>query len=142
MGYLSVGGMCRWDNRACVYACVYVVIMHVCVLCMCICVLCLCCVYVCGKLCVVCICSMCPSVCYMCVHVCCVICIVCVCECASVCRCVRVFMCVLYVVFHMCTNRYGFCDRSLLSSLVVAISFSLITCTTHTYIIKMQLIKF
>ena len=44
--------MGRWDNRACVYACVYVVIMHVCVLCMCICVLCVCvhvcCMYVCG----------------------------------------------------------------------------------------------
>ena len=83
MGYLSVGRMGRWDNRACVYACVYVVIMHVCVLCMCMCI----------HKCVICVC--------MCV----VSCIVCVCECASVCRCVLVFMCVLYVVFHMCTNR-------------------------------------
>ena len=33
MGYFSVGGMGMWDDRACLYACVYVVIMHVFVCC-------------------------------------------------------------------------------------------------------------
>ena len=49
VGYLSIGRMGRWDNRACVYACVYVVIMHVCVV-----------VYV--HLCFVCACVLCVRV--------------------------------------------------------------------------------
>ena len=44
--------------------CSHNVLTCMCVLCVCVHV---CCMYVCGKLCVVCVCNMCPSVCYMCV---------------------------------------------------------------------------
>ena len=113
MGYLSVGRMGRWDNRACVcmcvccdYACVCVVYVHV---------------Y--------------SSVCYMCVHVCCVM----YCVCMRVCIYMQVCICVYVCV--VCSFSYVYkprCSLEIARYLVHSRSqfLSLITCTAHNYIIK------